>query len=182
MAALPERTVRVTAEVKPKVGIGASTVAGGSVTLVAFVLAVIAFVDGARDEATISAMVVGAVALVTTLAGRYAQAVAAINAAHSNPPQLVPVELSGQLSRGVDVPEIERNIALIHGRLMRLERAQFEAGKAESGIGPLDSSDADAEAGDGGDQEDAADVSFTPVEPSEGDMDFGDTPRAPDSR
>jgi hypothetical protein len=59
-----------------KVKVGPSTVAGGGVSLVAFVLALVAFVQGARDEATFSALAVGVVSLVTTLAGRYAQAVA----------------------------------------------------------------------------------------------------------
>jgi hypothetical protein len=70
----------VDVEVNPRVAVGLSTLAGGGVTVVAYLLAIIAFADGARDEATISAVVVGTIALVTTIAARIAQAVAAIKA------------------------------------------------------------------------------------------------------
>jgi thiamine transporter ThiT len=65
------------------VPVGASTVAGGSVSLVAFALAIVAFITGARDEATIGALVTGLVSLVTTLAGRFAQATAVGKARNS---------------------------------------------------------------------------------------------------
>lgn len=63
-----------------KVPIGPTTVLGGGVTLAAFVAAIVAVIQGARDEATIGALVTGVIGLVTTLAGRYAQAVAATKA------------------------------------------------------------------------------------------------------
>lgn len=78
--------VDVKVAVKPKVAIGTSTVAGGSVSLVAFVVAAVAFWQGARDEATISALTVGLVSLVTVLGGRYAQAVAALLVVGKKPP------------------------------------------------------------------------------------------------
>jgi hypothetical protein len=59
---------------------GVSTLTLGGVSAVAYVLAVIAFIDGERDEATISAVVVGTVALVTMAAGRFWQAVEKIRA------------------------------------------------------------------------------------------------------
>lgn len=83
--------VDVKVAVKPKVAIGTSTVAGGTVSLVAFALALVAFWQGARDEATISALVVGLVSLVTVLGGRYAQAVAALAVTARRP---APVPLS----------------------------------------------------------------------------------------
>ena len=75
----PPATVDVA--VKPRVAFGTSSTAGAGVTVAAYVAAVIALVDGARDEATLTLVVVGTVALVTTLAGRFAQAVAAIKRA-----------------------------------------------------------------------------------------------------
>jgi hypothetical protein len=63
-----------------QVKVGPTTVAGGTITLAAYAVAVVAFIQGARDEQTISALVVGTVSLVTTLGGRYAQAVAQVKA------------------------------------------------------------------------------------------------------
>jgi hypothetical protein len=80
---MPTTTAKVDVEVKPAVAVGKSTVAGGSVTLVAYALAIVAFAQGARDEATIGALVVGTLSLLTTLAGRYGQAIAAILATRS---------------------------------------------------------------------------------------------------
>lgn len=62
------------------VKVGPTTVAGGAVTLAAYGVAVVAFIQGARDEQTISALVIGTLSLLTTLGGRYAQAVAAVKA------------------------------------------------------------------------------------------------------
>jgi hypothetical protein len=61
-----------------KVKAGVSTFSLGGVSLAAYVLAIVAFVQGARDEATISAAAIGTVALVTMAAGRFWQAVAKI--------------------------------------------------------------------------------------------------------
>lgn len=72
----PRSTVNVA--VKPQVGIGLSTIAGGSVTAAAYIAAIAAFIGGARDEVTLSTLAVGTVALVSTIAVRGAQAVAAI--------------------------------------------------------------------------------------------------------
>lgn len=71
---------KVTAQVavQTKVGVGASSIAGGSVTLVAYALAIVGYIQGARDEATISAIAVGTISLITVLGGRYGQAIAAI--------------------------------------------------------------------------------------------------------
>jgi hypothetical protein len=63
-----------------KVPVGPTTVLGGGVTLASFAAAVVAFALGARDEGTIGPLVIGGVSLVTTLVGRYAQAVAATKA------------------------------------------------------------------------------------------------------
>lgn len=59
-----------------KVSVGPTTIAGSTVTLAAFALAVVAFAQGARDEETFSALAVGALSLVTVLAGRFGQAIA----------------------------------------------------------------------------------------------------------
>lgn len=59
-----------------KVSVGPSTVAGGSVTVAAFAVAIVAFANGARDEETFSALAIGALSLVTTLGGRFGQAIA----------------------------------------------------------------------------------------------------------
>lgn len=71
-------TARLAMTVAPKVAVGKTTVAGSAVSLIAYVLAIVAYLGGARDEATISALVVGTVALVSTLAGRYGQAIALV--------------------------------------------------------------------------------------------------------
>lgn len=91
--------VDVKVAVKPKVAVGTSTVAGGTVSLVAFALALVAFWQGARDEATISALVVGLVSLVTVLGGRYAQAVAAL-AVTAKRPAPVPFAYTGTATSG----------------------------------------------------------------------------------
>lgn len=110
------QTVRVVAEVKPKVGIGASTVAGGSITLVAYALAIIAFIDGARDEATIGALLAGTAALITTLAGRYGQAIAAVRAA---------APAAGPVVSGVNVSALERTTADMQPQLGSISRRLF---------------------------------------------------------
>lgn len=60
-----------------KVPVGPTTVAAGTFTVASFAAAVVAYATGARDEATISMLVLGGVTLVTSLAGRYGQAIAA---------------------------------------------------------------------------------------------------------
>lgn len=60
------------------VSVGPSTMIGGGVSLAAFVAAVVAFIAGARDAATIGALATGVIVLVITLGGRYAQAVVQI--------------------------------------------------------------------------------------------------------
>lgn len=77
---MTEVAASTTVDVKPTVGIGPTTVAGGTVTVAAFAAAIVAFANGATDEATIGPLIAGTIALVTTLFGRYAQAVAAIKA------------------------------------------------------------------------------------------------------
>lgn len=64
-----------------RVSVGPTTVGGAGVTVAAFVAAIVAFASGARDEATVGALVAGVAALVTTLIGRYAQAIAQVKAA-----------------------------------------------------------------------------------------------------
>lgn len=91
--------------VKPKVAIGPSTVAGGTVTVAAFVAAVVAFAQGARDEVTVATLAVGALTLVTTLAGRFAQATAATKAAAA------PAPIAGELLEAAELrpdPGVER--------------------------------------------------------------------------
>jgi hypothetical protein len=61
---------------KTKVSIGPTTVGGTTISLAAFAVAIVAFAQGARDEETFSALGVGALALLTTLGGRYGQAIA----------------------------------------------------------------------------------------------------------
>lgn len=106
--------VDVKVAVKPKVAIGTSTVAGGSVSLVAFVVAAVAFWQGARDEATISALTVGLVSLVTVLGGRYAQAVAALLVVGKKPAPAVPQSYSSTGTTGtftnvtIDGPALAR--------------------------------------------------------------------------
>jgi hypothetical protein len=67
-----------------KVKAGVSTITLGGVSLVAYVLAVIAFLDGQRNEATISAVTVGTLALLAMAAGRFWQAVEQIRARRSS--------------------------------------------------------------------------------------------------
>lgn len=78
-------TVTAKVAVKPAVSVGVTTVAGGTVTVAAYAVAVVAFIQGARDEQTISALVIGTLSLLTTLGGRYAQAVAAVLALRRAP-------------------------------------------------------------------------------------------------
>lgn len=59
-----------------KVSVGPTTIAGSTVTLTAFALAVVGFAQGARDEETFSALAVGGVSLLTVLGGRFGQAIA----------------------------------------------------------------------------------------------------------
>lgn len=59
-----------------KVKAGISTLSLGGVSAAAYVAAVVAFFNGARDEVTIGTAVIGTVALVTMAAGRFWQAVA----------------------------------------------------------------------------------------------------------
>jgi hypothetical protein len=77
MAASTEVEVVAPQQVKPpNVPIGPSTVTGYSVTLVAAILAVLAFVQGDHSEQTLGTIVAGAVAgvaFVVTQIGRYLQ-------------------------------------------------------------------------------------------------------------
>jgi hypothetical protein len=74
------------------VSVGPTTVAGGSVSIAGFAVAVIAFANGARDEETFSALAVGGAALFTTLAGRFAQAIAqALRARPVDPTSPIPM-------------------------------------------------------------------------------------------
>lgn len=79
-----------------KVAVGKTTVYGGSITLVAYAAAVFAFLNGARDEATISALVVGTLSLLMTLGGRYAQAFAHILTGWKNAPPAQPMRLPSE--------------------------------------------------------------------------------------
>jgi hypothetical protein len=63
-----------------KLPIGLATQAGLGTTVTAYVLAIIAFVEGDRTEETIGALVTGTVALLSVILGRYAQATAQIKA------------------------------------------------------------------------------------------------------
>jgi hypothetical protein len=72
--------------VKSKVSVGLSTVTGLLASLAGFAAAVAAYKQGDRSEATVGTIAggaVGVISLVTTLAGRYAQAVKL--GAHSTP-------------------------------------------------------------------------------------------------
>lgn len=112
--------VDVKVAVKPKVAIGTSTVAGGSVSLVAFVVAAVAFWQGARDEATISALTVGLVSLVTVLGGRYAQAVAALLVVGKKPALAAPLSYSATGTTGtltnltIDGPAFAKGVMSHH--------------------------------------------------------------------
>lgn len=75
-----------------KVPIGPATVAGGTITLASYATAVVAFAKGARDEATVSMLTIGTVTLVTTLAGRYGQAIAHVLQAGAPLTPLEPVK------------------------------------------------------------------------------------------
>jgi hypothetical protein len=61
-----------------KLPIGLATQAGLSTTVTAYVVAIIAFIQGDRTEETIGALVAGTVALLSVIFGRYAQATAQI--------------------------------------------------------------------------------------------------------
>jgi hypothetical protein len=63
------------------VSVGFGSAAGFTGSMVAFVLAIIAFINGDRTEETVTALVVGTILLVTTIAGRFWQAKAKDNAA-----------------------------------------------------------------------------------------------------
>jgi len=63
-----------------KVPVGLSTATGGTVTLAAYIGAIVAFLNGARDAETVTLLALGTVALVSTMAGRFAQAVAQVHA------------------------------------------------------------------------------------------------------
>lgn len=118
--ALNAGSVSIKAKVEPVVGVGKSTVVGGSVSLISFVLAAYAYAQGARDEATIGALVAGVVIGVTTLAGRFAQAVAAILAARKVPPTFEPIKdaVVGELSRfELDQEDVDRIALAVEARL-----------------------------------------------------------------
>jgi hypothetical protein len=61
-----------------KIPIGTATAAGLSTSAGAYALAIAAYLSGDRSEGTIGALGVGTAALLTVLAGRFAQAVAHI--------------------------------------------------------------------------------------------------------
>lgn len=74
---------------KVKVSVGASTVAGYSVSVAAVVAAVLAYVHGDRSEQTLGVITAGVVAVVSfaiTQVGRYAQARALIREGHVSYP------------------------------------------------------------------------------------------------
>lgn len=85
-------TVSATAKiaVQPAVAIGPTTVAGSAITLAAYAVAIVAFIHGARDEQTLSALAIGTLSLLTTLGGRYAQATAAVFALKRAPTPAAP--------------------------------------------------------------------------------------------
>lgn len=60
----------------PNISVGPTTIAGGTITLASFAVAVLAFINGARDAETFSALSTGLLALLVTLGGRYGQAIA----------------------------------------------------------------------------------------------------------
>jgi hypothetical protein len=164
---------RVEVEVAPHVGVGLSTAAGGAVTVAAYLAAIVAFAQGARDEATLSALAVGTVALVTTIAGRVAQAVAAIKTAT---PAAAPLEARAALgveARAYSAAEdAARNRAALASRLdhiiARLEQPEEHSEQPERPA-PLP-----ADAGIGEPAAVAADL-----EPA-GPDDPGDLPLKPD--
>jgi len=63
-----------------KVPVGLSTATGGTITLAAYIGAIVAFINGARDAETLTLLALGTIALVSTMAGRFAQAVAQAHA------------------------------------------------------------------------------------------------------
>lgn len=65
----------------PSIPIGTGTVAGLVAAITAFVMAVIAFINGDRSEETIGALVVGGVVLYGVITSRGKQASAAVAAA-----------------------------------------------------------------------------------------------------
>lgn len=135
-----QTTATVAVEVKPKVGVGLSTVAGSTVTLGAYVAAIVALVQGARDEATLTLVIVGTVALVTTIAARVAQAIAGIKA---TAPALTPLTaVAGRLA--VDEEEGDELDSLYQ----RVRRAQRTAEEAHA---RLDARDRDPGPTDGAD-------------------------------
>jgi hypothetical protein len=83
----------------PKVSVGLSTISLGGVSLTAYVLAVLAFVNGARDEATITTAAIGTVALVSMAAGRFWQAVSK-EKARATVAQAQAVAATAELTRG----------------------------------------------------------------------------------
>lgn len=72
--ALPSKPTVLDAPAVPEVPVGVSTQAGLAATLVAYVLAVVAFLNGDRTEETVTALVVGTVALAGVMWGRFIQA------------------------------------------------------------------------------------------------------------
>lgn len=76
-------------ELDAGVSIGPATVIGSGVTLAAYIAAVVAILNGARDVETITLAAVGTVALVVTLVGRFAQAVAIAKARAIHPMPLL---------------------------------------------------------------------------------------------
>lgn len=133
---MPTTTAKVDVEVKPTVGVGKSTVAGGSVTLIAYALAIVAFAQGARDEATIGALVVGTVSLLTTLAGRYGQAIAAILATRTPAPiDLGDTPAGAAITNAIlDSPagRREQTSSGTHGKLKLVEEGGMEPNEDKS--------------------------------------------------
>lgn len=72
-------------EFDPGVSVGPATILGGGVTVAAYVAAVVAIFNGARDVETITLVIVGTIALVVTLVGRFAQAIAIAKARATAP-------------------------------------------------------------------------------------------------
>jgi hypothetical protein len=84
------------------VSIGLATQAGLSTTVTAYVVAIIAFIQGDRTEETIGALVAGTVALLSVILGRYAQATAQIKAGGLAGPTAAAVNPNGNVDHSAD--------------------------------------------------------------------------------
>jgi hypothetical protein len=128
-------------KVGAKVDVGPSSIAGGSVTVVAYVLALIAFAQGARDEATMSALTVGTIALVTTIAARVAQAVsggkAAAAAVVATAPAPAPVTAEDLAQIGDELVALRKGLHVL-GRDQAVDQAGEWQPVTAATEGPVD--------------------------------------------